>query len=319
MEVLHPEDRDRFIQRWKHAMRSGEDFEELLRLRRYDGVFRWHTLRDWPELDAQGEIVRWFGTATDIDDQRRLEDSLREQRTHLELVNRSLEQFAAEASHDLQAPLRQVTSYIDLVARRQGAVLDDQTRGYLAAARAGASKMRDMITGLLDYARAGRVDPHAEQPLPARQAAEEAIDNLGDLIQASDAVVRIQDLPVVRCERRPLVQVYQNLIENALRYRHPQRRPEVEISQQGAEGDRCLLSVRDNGRGIPEDLQDQVFRVFDRGNASNGSGSGIGLAVVKRVIEERGGRIWLESRPDHGTTVTFTLPKAEAESQQQAA
>jgi light-regulated signal transduction histidine kinase (bacteriophytochrome) len=224
--------------------------------------------------------------------------------------NRDLEHFAHIASHDLQEPLRMVRGFLDLLRKKAGPQLDPEATECLNFALDGASRMSKLLTGLLLYARVGSqgVEP---TPVSAEKALDEALLNLHEAVAEAGAVVERAALPELLYDATQLVQVLQNLIANAVKYRRPEVPPRIAIRSQRQDGG-WLLSVRDNGLGMPPEILERVFDMFyrlERGGEQ--AGSGVGLAVCKRIVERHGGRIWVESQEGQGSTFHFTAPAAE--------
>ncbi|WP_117594447.1 ATP-binding protein [Haloprofundus halophilus] len=224
----------------------------------------------------------------------------------LEESNERLEQFAYAASHDLQEPLRMVSSYLQLIEDRADEELTEETEEFLEFAVDGADRMRDMIHGLLAYSRV-EGQGNTLEPVDLNEVVGDVRDDLDVCITESDADVAVAELPRVMGDERQLRQVFQNLLNNALEYSGDER-PRVRIS---ADRNRSMweISVRDEGIGIGPDEQDRVFEVFQRLHPQNDhGGSGIGLALCERIVERHGGDIWVESEPGEGTVFSFTLP-----------
>ena len=230
----------------------------------------------------------------------------REYQRKLEESNERLEQFAHAASHDLQEPLRMVSSYLQLIDRRYGDELDDDGREFLAFAVDGADRMREMIESLLAYSRVEtRGDPF--EPVDLDAVLDDVCDDLQRRIAERDADIASESLPRVEGDRGQLRQLFQNVLDNALEYSgdEPAR---IRIATE-RRGDEWVVSVEDNGIGIDPDDQDRVFEVFQRLHTNDEyEGTGIGLALCERIVERHGGDIWIESEPGAGTTVSFTLP-----------
>ncbi len=241
----------------------------------------------------------------DITIRKGLEEELRRS-------NRDLEQFAYVASHDLRQPLRMVNSYLTLIERRLTSLLDADTRQFIDFARDGARRMDGMIRDLLDYARVGRDGGEAEA-IDLAEAVADALRNLQVAIAETNAEVTVTPgLPVISGNRSELVRLFQNLIGNALAYRAPDRPIRVTVSVRREAGD-WVVSVRDNGVGIPDDQLERIFLVFQRLHGREHSeGSGIGLAVCRRIVEHHGGRIWVQSVEGEGSAFQFTLPALPA-------
>ncbi|MFA9415369.1 ATP-binding protein [Natrinema sp. HArc-T2] len=230
----------------------------------------------------------------------------------LEESNKRLEQFAYAASHDLQEPLRMVSSYLQLIERRYGDELDDDGQEFLAFAVDGSERMREMIDGLLQYSRVEtQGDPF--EPVDLEAVLEDVRKNLQMKIDEHGAEITVEDLPRVEGDDGQLRQVFQNLLSNAIEYSGEQS-PRVHVSAE-RDGTTWTVSVADNGIGIDPDEQDRIFEVFQRLHSrETHSGTGIGLALCERIIERHGGEIWVDSEPGEGATFSFTLPAVGAAS-----
>ena len=229
-----------------------------------------------------------------------------QQAEELARSNRELEQFAYVASHDLQEPLRMVSSYVELLGRRYSGKLDERAEKYIYFAVDGATRMQRLITDLLAYSRVGTQGGELA-PADTTPAVEEALSNLEVAVADSKARVEYPDLPQVTADSFQLVQLFQNLIGNALKFKS-EHRPRVEIRAE-RDGGYWLFSVRDNGVGFDQKYADRVFGVFKRLHRNREiPGTGIGLAICQRIIDRHGGRIWAESEPGKGATFYFTLP-----------
>jgi len=282
-------------------VRTGAPFRIEYRFRdRRDGRWRWFMGQALPVHDSHGRIVKWFGTCTDIDEQKRVEDELRR-------ANRDLEQFAYSASHDLQEPLRSIKIYGELLTARYGNRLDGQAFEFLEFLRTGASRMEMLVRDLLTYTQVTRLDAPSE-PSDANEALATTLADLAGAIRESGATVTWDDLPAVRVHRTHLRQLFQNLIGNAIKYRSPERAPVIHVSVE-RQGGSWLFSVRDNGIGIEPEYKDAVFGLFKRLHTNDEySGTGIGLALCQRIVERYHGRIGVESEPGSGSTFTFEIP-----------
>lgn len=226
---------------------------------------------------------------------------------NLERSNRDLEQFAAIASHDLQEPLRMVASYTQLLAERYGSQLDDKAKKYIRYAYDGAVRMQGLINDLLAYSRVATSD-FSSQPTDSQAALEAAIQNLSATIGASRAIITHGDLPTVPSDALLLTQLFQNLLSNAMKFRGNEP-PRIQISAQERDGE-FVFAVKDNGIGIEPQHADRVFVIFQRLHSREEyPGTGIGLAVCRRIVERHGGKIWFDSAPGTGTTFFFSLPK----------
>ena len=234
---------------------------------------------------------------------------LREQAEDLGRSNRDLEQFAYVASHDLQEPLRKVASFTQLLAKRYEGQLDERADQYIAFAVDGAKRMQHLINDLLGFSRVGRIGGELSDVDLADSLAH-ATGDLQQVIDDTGAVVTATGLPHVNGEAPLLAQLLVNLVGNSLKFRHPDRRPEVHLEARRA-GDFWELSCRDNGIGIDPQYADRVFVIFQRLHAKDVyEGTGIGLALCKKIVEYHGGDIWIDPDETEGTVVRWTLPAA---------
>ena len=251
-------------------------------------------------LSAVGEAIAQ-GLA-----RRRAELALQERAQDLARSNEELQQFAYVASHDLQEPLRMVASYTQLLARRYRGKLDADADEFIRYAVDGVNRMQRLIQDLLAYSRVG-TRGHDFKPLAAGRALERALANLKALVDESGATLTVGELPQVLADETQLAQLFQNLVGNALKFRGKEP-PRVEVSaeRQGAE---WCFSVKDNGLGIEPQYFERIFVIFQRLHGKEEyPGTGIGLAICKKIVERHGGRIGLTSQPGQGTTFWFTLP-----------
>lgn len=249
------------------------------------------------------------GVFIELERQRRELDVMAEletSREQLERSNRDLEQFVHTISHDLREPLRSVSAHLQLIQKRLGNELDEDCARWMGYATSGAKRMDAMIRDLLLFSQTGR-SPQAESDTDAEQVLATVLMDLSACVQEHEALVVHEPLPRVRAHPSEVAQIFQNLISNAIRYRGDET-PRIHVSAR-RDGERILFSVRDNGRGIEERHFERIFGVFER-LGSDGEGTGIGLAVVKRAVERCAGRIWLESVPGVGSEFHFTLPAA---------
>jgi signal transduction histidine kinase len=234
------------------------------------------------------------------------ETALRDKTDALGRSNAELEQFAYVASHDLQEPLRMVSSYVQLFERRYAAQVDEQAKKYIDYAVEGAKRMQALIGGLLEFSRVGRID-EPFGPVDTGAALDQALLNLRSAVEESHAVVTRGALPTVTGHAGRLAQVFQNLIANAVKFRRPDQPPSIHVAAVPRRDD-WLFSVKDNGIGIEPQYLERIFVIFQRLHTrAEYPGTGIGLSICKKVIEHHGGRIWVESELGAGATFHFTL------------
>jgi light-regulated signal transduction histidine kinase (bacteriophytochrome) len=260
----------------------------------------------------------------DITDRKRSEEEVRHYQAHLEeevrarteelrqseavlkQSNQDLEQFAYVASHDLQEPLRQIAGFVQLLKRDYGAMFEGSATEYFGFIRDAVLRMQQLIQDLLEYSRVGRHGAPSSG-VDLEQALNRALKNLAARIDETGAKITVNGLPSVTGNPTLLTQVFQNLIGNSLKFKS-ERAVEIEIGARG-DGDNWLLWVKDNGIGFEQEYAEKVFHVFQRLHRRDKyAGTGIGLAICRRVIEQHGGKIWAESSPGAGTTFYFTLP-----------
>ncbi len=237
-------------------------------------------------------------------------DAVKTRSEALKRSNADLEQFAYVATHDLQEPLRMISSYTQLLEKRYKGKLDERADQYIHFAVDGANRMQRLIQDLLAFSRLGRHEPQLQQ-VDSGTVLERALRSL-EFAKEGATVNVIGDLPVVTADEGQLEQVFTNLVGNALKFRRSDTEHCVEIAAEIESADEWRFSVRDNGIGIDQTYFDRIFTIFQRLNTREVfAGSGIGLSIVKRIIEHHGGRIWLSSQPEHETTFYFTLKASQ--------
>jgi PAS domain S-box-containing protein len=308
-EVSHPEDRD-----LTDAQRARVHHGELDSVRfekRYiknGGSIVWVDLAVALARDEHGHPRYEVALFEDITNRKNAEAALREAHEELKRSNAELEQFAYVASHDLQEPLRMVSSYTQLLMRRYGDKLDGDAKEFTAFIVDGATRMKQLIEDLLAYSRVGARDKNFK-PVDAESSLKRALTNLRAAIQDSGTTVTQDKLPTIPCDEVQLAQLFQNLIGNALKFRKPDAAPAVHVGA-ADNGEEWEFTVRDNGIGIEPQYFERIFMVFQRlHNKDEYPGTGIGLAIVKKVVERHGGRIWVQSQLGAGATFHFTMPK----------
>ncbi len=256
--------------------------------------------------DEKGNFICLEGIVEDITARKEAEKELRRLNEDLLRSNRELEQFAYVASHDLQEPLRMVSSYTQLLAKRYEGKLDQDAHDFIHFAVDGANRMQRLIHDLLAYSRiTTRGSPFA--PVDLHEALGEASANLQTAISESSAMVTNGELPTVNADRTQLVQVFQNLVGNAIKFRKKDEPPRIHVAGERA-GAEWIISVKDNGIGIDPQYFNRLFTIFQRLHGKQEyPGTGVGLAICQRIMTRHGGRIWVESSPDDGATFRFTM------------
>jgi PAS domain S-box-containing protein len=268
------------------------------------------------EWDGAGNPLRMIGCHIDISDRKQAEAQLQQINEELQHSNRELEQFAYIASHDLQEPLRAISGYTQLLTQEYGERLSEPTaQEYVGFILDGAQRMRSLIQDLLSYSRVGS-RPLTLIPTDCNRVVAEALNNLQVAIAENQAIITSDPLPTLLGDRTQLLQLFQNLIGNAIKF-HRDEPPNIHISavrHQRADNVHWLFSVQDNGIGIKPQYLDRIFEIFRRLHSRQKfSGTGIGLAICKKIVERHGGDIWAESELGIGTTFYFTFPIQQAE------
>jgi PAS domain S-box-containing protein len=259
-----------------------------------------------PLESAEGILVT--AAIRDISVRKDAEKHLAQTMGELKRSNDDLQQFAYVSSHDLQEPLRMVASYTQLLAKRYKGRLDSDADEFIAFAVDGCNRMQGLIQDLLAYSRVG-TNEKAVRRISAADALNESLTNLRATIEKSGAVVTHDSLPAIRADDTQLTQVFQNLVGNAIKYRSAEV-PHVHLSAAKTGGNDWIFSVRDNGLGIDPRYFEKIFILFQRLHGQNEfAGTGIGLAMCKKIVERLGGRIWVESQPGKGSTFYFTMPE----------
>ncbi|NQT24663.1 PAS domain S-box protein [candidate division KSB1 bacterium] len=282
------------------------------------GKETWVSTTKAPLFDLEGNIIGSFGISRDITDRKSIDRALR--KTKDELVkktealenvnltlkrsNQELEQFASVASHDLKEPLRMISSYVKLLEQKLMGTLDEESKEFISYVSDGAQRMQTLISDLLTYSRVTSL----AQPFETTDLnlmVERALQNLKVSIEEKEAIITRDDLPTAVVDGIQIERLFQNLISNAMKY--CEVKPKVHISSKSLNGE-WIITIQDNGIGIDPKYQDIIFDIFKRLHGRNEySGTGIGLAVCKKIVERHGGEIWVESEKDKGSTFYFTI------------
>lgn len=265
--------------------------------------------RDSALIQVQGDLEqRVRDLQREVAERQRAEKGLAEKTVELQRSNAELEQFAYVASHDLQEPLRMVSSYTQLLAKRYRPKLDDSALEFIDFAVDGVKRMQTLIQDLLQFSRVGTRGKQFA-PVNCEAVLQTVLLNLAGRIRESGAVIRQDALLLVQGDEGQLIQLFQNLLGNALKYRS-EKTPEIYVSCQ-PQVDSLLFSVKDNGIGIDPQFSERIFVLFQRLHGKGEyEGTGIGLAICKKIVERHGGKIWVESETGQGANFKFTLPKA---------
>jgi PAS domain S-box-containing protein len=345
MEYVHPEDRNTVQESFNDALYRRKPYSIDHRIVLPDGSMRNVHENAKVFFSEMGKPIRMLGTVQDVTGDKKIEEELIKHRDHLEELvqehtagiknlnsqlkkelterkraeekvkksleelersNNELAQFAYAASHDLQEPLRMVASYTQLLEKRYKDNLDDDAKDFINYAAAGATRMQKMINGLLSYSRIQtRGEPFKSTDCTA--VIKQAISNLKIHIEETRAIIESGDLPTVNADEMQLIRLFQNLIDNALKFRGTEV-PRIQISASKL-GNKWMFSVSDNGIGINAEHRDRIFVVFQRLHREKEyPGTGMGLAICKRIVDRHGGQIWVDSDLGRGSTFYFTIP-----------
>jgi light-regulated signal transduction histidine kinase (bacteriophytochrome) len=274
---------------------------------RKDGTSFWNDLVMSPLTDDEGNTTHFLGMQLDITDRIKAEEKLKAKTAELQQSNRELEQFTYAASHDLQEPLRMISSYLQLIRKRYEQVFDASGKTFLNYATEGAERMQGLIYDLLALSKV-TASTDTFKTIDLAKAVGQADFNLKLLIDETGAVIETAGLPTVKADPIQMAQLFQNLIGNAIKYRRPGVPPYISVTSK-RDDDHYVISVADNGIGIEKQNFDRIFMIFHRLHTrSEYAGSGVGLAICARILERHGGKIWVESSKGEGSTFKFSIP-----------
>lgn len=330
--VLHPDDTERTWNVWKHSLKTGELYEIEYRFRRHDGEYRWFLGRAIPFLNEEGTIVKWFGTCTDIHEQKiasdLLESKVAERTSELLRSNKDLEnsnaelmQFASVASHDLKEPLRKIHMFSTLIKDRYSAESPQGLQTYLERISSSSARMTNLINDLLTYSRLSVTDFFVLTDLT--HILEEVLNDLELSISEKKAVITYNALPNISAVPGQLRQVFQNIISNALKFTKPGVEPQIDIKAERVaslsvdsaaqeNGPFCRIRIQDNGIGFDAQYTKKIFTIFQRLHSHEKyEGTGIGLAITKKIIDKHRGVITAESADGKGAAFIMVLPVAQ--------
>jgi PAS domain S-box-containing protein len=323
-EELIGHDIHRLVPEWNHLSASAGAPKEVRALRKNasefpaeislsplqteEGLLVTSAIRDITERKTALDAIRQLNMSLE---QRVVERTreLMEANKYLQQSNEDLNQFAYAASHDLQEPLRMVAIYSEMLQRKYAGQIDQKADQFISFVVEGAQRMEMLLKDLLAYSQAGFSSPEPTVPVDCAAAMESVLLNLHASIAQNGASVTWGDLPTVRAHEIRLVQLFQNLVSNGIKYRGSDP-PRIRVEAEHRDGE-WLFTVRDNGIGIKPEYAQQIFGIFKRLHGNTYPGTGIGLAICQRIVENYGGRIWVDSTPGEGSAFRFTLPQGD--------
>lgn len=331
--VLHPDDRQRAFNVWQHSLKTGEPYEIEYRFKACDGTYRWFLGRALPLRDENGKILKWFGTCTDIHDQKMMNDileakvkertrELQKANAELEVSNNELLQFASVASHDLKEPLRKIHMFSNLIKERYLAQMDGAAE-YMDRIISASARMTKLINDLLTLTRLS--SNSMIEKVALNHIVDEVISDLELAITERNAKIETGNLPSAEVVSGQMRQVFQNLISNALKFSKKDVAPKVKIVSEIVDrcslqakphpnGDFCRITITDNGIGFDNQYAEKIFTIFQRLHTREQyEGTGIGLAITKKIIEKHNGIIAASSKEGEGSKFIIVLPLKQKE------
>jgi PAS domain S-box-containing protein len=308
MRLVHEEDREENLLRWKRSLATGEPFQIEHRFLRRDGNYRWHLTRARAMQDASGRILLWIGSNTEIEDQKqaeeKLEQTVAERTARLRDTIEELEAFSYSIAHDMRAPLRAMAGFSDILLEEHAQSLDQHGQDYLRRIAAAAGRMDRLIQDVLDYSRIMR-GPSTLEPVQIDPLLHSIVETY-PLFAPDKATIKLGGpFPPVLGNEAMLTQVFSNLLGNAVKFVAAGTKPSIQVWAE-PHADRIRLFFRDNGIGIDASQQEKIFRIFEQADVSYG-GTGIGLSIVKKAAERMGGSVGLSSKRGEGSTFWIEL------------
>ncbi|MGB0839351.1 MAG: sensor histidine kinase [Chitinophagales bacterium] len=308
-DLLLTEETKNLMEQQNRDREAGKTAIYDIPVRGKEGHIKWVRISGAPVYNHERKVIGSMGLHKDVTRRKIAEDAIKAYANQLEQTNEELKHFAYVVSHDLQAPLRTITSFIGLLKRHLKGQLDDTGLEFMQYAVDGANQMQHFIKALLRYSRIGRAALHIV-PIKLKDLLEDIQFSLGERINSTNAsfVFELEENVLVNGDKVQLTQLLQNLIDNGLKYQKENQSPIITIACKYQKGE-MIIEVRDNGIGIKKEYQEKIFPIFQRLHTSQEyEGTGIGLSICKKIVERHGGRIWLESTFDVGTSFFVALP-----------
>lgn len=307
LQCVHPDD-VKVFDRVQDKIKSSEPYNCEYRLQRFDGEYRFIFEIGTPRTLPDGSFAGYMGSCVDVTETKATQNELASRARELMRSNEELEQFAYVASHDLQEPLRMIISYVQLIQKNIEQNNIARVGEFMNYVLQGTGRMQALINDLLQFSRVSRKGNPFKQ-VDLNEVLKIAVSHLTARISENKASVIIPALPTVMGDNFQLIRLFQNLIDNAIKFKSAETEPRIEICVEERVED-YLFSVQDNGIGIEDKFYNRIFVIFQRLHTRDDyEGTGIGLAVCKKIVERHGGEIWVESKPGKGSTFYFTIKK----------
>ena len=328
ISVIHPDDSPQVSSRWQEAVKNGKSYQQASRFKRFDGDYRWHLSRAVPVYGPHREILLWVGTSTDIHEQvqltENLEHKVRERTKTLEEKNAQLEQFAHISSHDLQEPLRKIQTFAHLIKDEGVNLSSEHLHRYIEKIIDTSARMSKLIRDLLNFTSIDEME--VEEVVNLNDVMHHILEDLELVIHQNAAVIDLDELPAIKGRPLQIRQLFYNILNNSMKFRRPGIPPRISITSGNLPDDRRLsfkhlarnkeyheIVVKDNGIGFEQKYGEQIFTVFQRLHAKSAyEGTGIGLAIAKKVVGNHGGVIFAISSPGEGAEFHIILPVIQA-------
>jgi PAS domain S-box-containing protein len=305
--MIHHDDLNQTLELWRRALREENLFQAEYRIQKYDGTFRWFLGKGVPMKDENNKIKKWIGTCTDIHDLKTYEEVLLKSNNELSKTNKDLDNFVYTASHDLKAPVANLEGLLNMMKKKVGNEIESEGKNILNLMETSVNRFKSTIHDLTEITKINKKIQEDIQEVSFEEAVKEVLEDLRTTIHETGAEFkydfRVSQIYFSKINFRSIIS---NLLGNAIKYRSPDRKPSIEIATH-QEGRWCILTVKDNGIGFDITKKDKVFAMFRRLH-DHVEGTGLGLYIVKRIIEDAGGKIEADSKIGEGSLFKLYFP-----------